>query len=616
MRLTRIVLHSLFWTTLIGAYGALHAEFVFTGYDWKPRPSGHLAFSPDGRFLAVSANYEIHIRKAPDYVISSTIKMPEGAITSLAYGSDGRLYAGDMNGVIAAFLPGKTEPDTVEGMKFPVDVIAVSPDGKTIAASGEMGGSGRVAVLEAGTLKTKFEIPARAPYELIFANADTLIGIRDSFIIRFDLNKRIVARARDLSYNPYGLAVNHAEGIVYTGSFLQRTLLFDAGTLRDITSFQDSYRASPVRTVVYHAGREMLLTGEDIGFISIRDPKTGKAKYRLAGHINAVDRLAVSPDGNTIASVASGSKELIIWTKSDFKKIVEPKTITFLNEKAKKLLLIPGHEGLLALVDKVLRRYDREGKEQESAEIGYSVADWRAQGDDVLLYDKKLTHVLSWKDLKERTKYPDLPSTFLDRAVFQKAKTEGAFIIRTAGKKSSREVPTETGDIDGIAGAENHFCVVGTREYSKTAKGYERIMGVEMRRLDSLDRLFFRVKDVALTHRDSSDFIKAFCPTPDRAYILTTKELSVLGKDPAEDITIRARGSIVLSAAAFSPNGRRLALSDRLGVIRIYQAHTMKLEQVVTTKYNLPGVEQLSLTDGGILHALTGDGILYTWDID
>src|SRR6185295_6191601 len=110
----------------------LDAEKVFGGYSNQPKPSGFIAFSPDGKYLAAAANYEIHVRALPDGITAYTIPMPQGAIQSLAYGKDGRLYAGDMNGALAVFAPGKTEPDIVEAMQFPVTALAVSPDGRSL----------------------------------------------------------------------------------------------------------------------------------------------------------------------------------------------------------------------------------------------------------------------------------------------------------------------------------------------------------------------------------------------------------------------------------------------------------------------------------------------------
>ncbi|TGN16916.1 WD40 repeat domain-containing protein [Leptospira idonii] len=595
-----------------------HSEKVLSGYDSKEGKSAFISFSPDGKYLATSTYYEVQIRTAPSFDVSYTIPMEEGRIGALLFGNSGKLYVGDVNGALAVFRMGNKEPDQVEALKFPVESLAISPDGSKIAATGKMQTSSLVSLLDASTLKLKYDIPKADPAEMKFIDEDTIVGINDSSVIfRIDLKQKKISHYRSFAYSLYGLDVNREEGLVYVGSYAQRVYVLDASTLKDISYFQDSIRPSPVKSLTYQEQKSILVTGENEGTVSIRDAETGKIKHRLFGHLREVDRVIVSPDGKWIVSASTAGKDIRIWNQNDFKKQIHPK-VKGSTDKTLFHAVLPEENSILKIFPDKLNKVDPEsGDVTETSPLSFETKSFRISENQIQLFDGKITHVFDSETLKEKTNYQGKPGVLLKDKVFT-WKNAPNFNIMLLSEKKPKSYPAGTGDTEAISGTEDHFCIVGNIGNAKTKEGYERETGIEIRDLNRMESVWLRKKDLVESHKQNTEVLEIFCQDKDQVYVLSTAELSLIGKEPGKDISLPRRGNqgdVDLAWTAFSPNGRKIALADRFGVIRIFRTSDHGLEQILYTNHRTPYLKGISMTNRLVI-AIDEEGTSYTWDLD
>jgi WD40 repeat protein len=124
--------HIRFWETASG-------RLLSTVED---KEASHIAYSPDGKFLAASVKEGISIYDIAARAWISAFKSPKGGYGRIAYSPDGTRIAAASVATTSAFIlnaaTGKTLK-TLNGHKKGVSSLAFSPDGKRIA-SGDMEG--------------------------------------------------------------------------------------------------------------------------------------------------------------------------------------------------------------------------------------------------------------------------------------------------------------------------------------------------------------------------------------------------------------------------------------------------------------------------------------------
>ena len=120
-----------------------------------------VAFSPDGkRFATGSTDKTVRIWNSATGDLESTLSSHKGAVWNLAFSPDGRLLAisgEDGELVLHDARPPYEARGRLEGMSTPSQAVAFSPDGKLLAAAelgDEPGVSGTVRIWDVPRRKT------------------------------------------------------------------------------------------------------------------------------------------------------------------------------------------------------------------------------------------------------------------------------------------------------------------------------------------------------------------------------------------------------------------------------------------------------------------------------
>mgnify|MGYP000853817203 CR=1 FL=1 len=516
------------------------AELIFEGYNESSSGPVAPAFSPDGTLLAVATDYEIHLRQAPGYEIVRRIAMPNGRVTSIGFTPDGRLLVGDINGALAVFKPGSSQPDQILALNLPVEVLAISPSGRQLAVAGRLGEVSRIAILDATNITLRFYLEKLPAEQLLFVGEDQLLAVKSEpgadRLRSIDLKQRKLTSTRVYPAGLYSMAYNQQDNLLYAGGS-PHLLLLDAASQREIRRFQDPVRPNSIRAVAWHAAKRLLVTAENEGPLSLRDP-SGTILKRLYGHLHEPVYCVISPDGSTIASLTNNGRDLRIWNSSDF-------------------LAPPRYPRQLASIPDSLR-------EQSQNHQG-----------------------LSWK------RSSDMLSVKLQGSAAQ--------TVRTA--------------VRGIKLAQRNdqlICVAG----SSLTEKLHRIEAIEIRAAANLELLLARSREQVGRRQETAKPLELRCVDADTAILLTTNNCTIFSRQSAQEAVFLQRYNVPLAAVALSPDGSRLALGDRNGMVRIFDRSSNRLKQVVFTERPYPGLKRLAFSAANRLDAELDDRSYYRWELE
>ena len=242
-----------------------------------------VAFSPDGRWLAVALNY-VESSGQCGVVLLDTQGSKLGAearrvqaqncpLSSAALSADGRLLATGTNEVRLWNAQTGELLHTLEGQSVITESVAFSPDGQMLASAGHVDSTVRLWDVRAGTLKQELKSAHEAPTAVAFSPDGKL-----------------------LATGGYDGALKFWDA---AGGAPKRTFDYAPGSVINSIAFSPD-------------GRLVACGGNGSGGeLKVWDTRTGELKLDLkAGGV--VSSLTFSPDGRTLACAAS-DKTVKLW---------------------------------------------------------------------------------------------------------------------------------------------------------------------------------------------------------------------------------------------------------------------------------------------------------------
>ena len=235
----------------------------------------HIAYSPDGKQLALATSIGIWLYDTDTYKPLSLLTGHTDYVWSVEYAADGKILAsGSSDGTIRIWNTQTTKSIAVlTGHQNGVTHIAISGDSQTLASVGADEKSVRLWNIKTHKPKANLKGKFNAIYSLAYSPDNDMVaaGDFDGTVTLFSTKKK----KRITSLVGHNLAPS------------------------DITE------PGSVLTLAFSPDGETLASGSRDTTIRLWNTKTASHKVTLTGHSGSVTALVFSPDGKTIASGAS-----------------------------------------------------------------------------------------------------------------------------------------------------------------------------------------------------------------------------------------------------------------------------------------------------------------------
>jgi WD40 repeat protein len=274
-------------------------------------PVNGLAFGPEGRWLAVGAANTASVWDVRRGTRLRTLSGFSGRVVALS--PDGRLMAGaGEQGLITLWdLMTGHERATLGGGAGAVSAVAVSPDGRWIAAGGGdrfAGGDPTVRLWQTTGEPSLRTLPGQtgAVLALAFGGDGRVLasGGHDGTVGLWSVESgRLLHRMAGHRRAVQTVALSSDGRFVASGGFDGTVRLWSVATGRPAWTVTGR---TPVGGVAFSLDGQWIATASDLkagdSAVPLREARTGKELRTLAGHTRFVLAVAFSPDGRYLAS--------------------------------------------------------------------------------------------------------------------------------------------------------------------------------------------------------------------------------------------------------------------------------------------------------------------------
>jgi WD40 repeat protein len=286
-----------------------------------------VALSPDGRYAAVGTTRQIVVYRLDDGALSRLqIDSAAPDVGDLLFTHDGRLVSAHADGQIRFWSGDGKPPRTIAALDYPVRTLALSPDGKTLAAAGSLLPFAATAA-KPPKLVTKLwdldgnpigQFPSHATCSLRFtADGQFLVsgGWQDNHVNIYRRNGepvRTIIVGTGSKRSPYLIALSPDDRSLVTadGEFESPGL----GLWSLDGRFERALGGAgvTVNNAVLSPDGQLIVTVSMDGIVRLWSP-TGRLLAALGGHRGYVEALAFAPNGKHFAS---GGDEVILWSRN------------------------------------------------------------------------------------------------------------------------------------------------------------------------------------------------------------------------------------------------------------------------------------------------------------
>jgi len=288
-----------------------------------------LAFSPDGRFLAVGGGHpdgasgEVELLSVATGKIVADWQVPQGTeVHAVTFSPDGStlITGGDDNRAtawnVAQLTAGRPRPVAMYKLTGLVLAAAFRPGG-TMFATGDDDGRTTLWNLVSGRIAAQLTAPlGLTPYALAFSPDGRTLAIDE-----LDVPQQSTIRLWDVGSGKSRLSLGDSAGNTHSVAFspdgavlatadTDGTGLWDAATGRLMATLTAA--SAPVSKLAFSPDGKTLASGGADGVTTVWDVATRRILFTLTGQARSVESVAFSPDGSVLAT-ASYDDTVRLW---------------------------------------------------------------------------------------------------------------------------------------------------------------------------------------------------------------------------------------------------------------------------------------------------------------